>query len=169
MTSLVTDRSPEPGVWQTVFQTVWWLLTKLPLGEGQYEWLQLRHAINLHKGLSLPFCLLVMYLSDNWSYPACVYTAAHGTYGITWLLKEALYRDRSWETSCTLGSALLLFFGMGSSFWVNMVLVVSEGGRYAPGPAALCLIMMTFTLGIWLHHTADTQVGGNVRKYLSSL
>ena len=44
---------------------------------------------------------------------------------ITWLLKEALYRDRSWETSCTLGSALLLFFGMGSSFWVNMVLVVS--------------------------------------------
>ena len=81
MTSLVTDRSPEPGVWQTVFQTVWWLLTKLPLGEGQYEWLQLRHAINLHKGLSLPFCLLVMYLSDNWSYPASVYTAAHGTYG----------------------------------------------------------------------------------------
>ena len=58
MTSLVTDRSPEPGVWRAVFRNVWWLLTEIPLGQGQYDWLQLRHPINLHKGLSLPFCLL---------------------------------------------------------------------------------------------------------------
>jgi len=164
MTSLVTERSPEPGIWQVVFKNVWWILTKLPLGEGSYPWLQLRHPINLHKGLSLPFCLLCMYLSDNWSYPACIYTAAHGTYGITWLLKEYLYRDSSWETSCTLGSALLLVFGMGSGFWVNMVLVVSEGGRYAPSPPTVCLIMIIFTLGIWLHHTADAQVGPGRRR-----
>merc|ERR1712142_798601 len=46
---------------------------------------------------------------------------------------------------------------MGSSFWVNMVLLVSEGGRFAPAPSTVCLIMVIFTLGIWLHHTADTQ------------
>ena len=86
-------------------------------------------------------------------------------------------RDSSWETPCTLGSALLLFFGMASSFWVNMILLVSgerralnpnifnmrtekslDGGRYAPEPARVCLIMLVFTLGIWLHHTADAQV-----------
>ena len=44
---------------------------------------------------------------------------------ITWILKEYLYRDSSWETRCTLGSALFLFFGMAASFWVNMVLLVS--------------------------------------------
>ena len=98
---------------------------------------------------------------------------------ITWILKEYLYRDSSWETRCTLGSALFLFFGMAASFWVNMVLLVSgqvsgsniptfttksslDGGRYAPEPARVCLIMLTFTLGIWLHHTADAQVSSRV-------
>lgn len=81
MTSLVTERSPEPGIWQAIYSNVWWILTKLPLGEGSCPWLQLRHSINLHKAMSLPFCLLCMYLSDNWSYPACIYTAAHGSYG----------------------------------------------------------------------------------------
>ena len=81
MTSLVTERSPEPGIWQAIYSNVWWILTKLPLGEGSCPWLQLRHSINLHKAMSLPFCLLCMYLTDNWSYPACIYTAAHGSYG----------------------------------------------------------------------------------------
>ena len=81
MTSLVTDRSPEPGLWQAVFKNVWWILTEIPLGQGDYDWLQLRHPINLHKGLSLPFCLLCQYLTDTWTYPASIYTAAHGAYG----------------------------------------------------------------------------------------
>ena len=38
-----------PATAQTAWTWVWWLLTKLPYGEKQAEWLQLRHAINLHK------------------------------------------------------------------------------------------------------------------------
>jgi hypothetical protein len=48
---------------------------------------------------------------------------------ILWLTKEALYRDASWESPCTGGSALYLFFGMGIAFWSNIVLLVT--GQYS--------------------------------------
>ena len=53
---------------------------------------------------------------------------------VSWLLKEWLYRDSSWETPCTLGSAVLLFVGMGVQFWSNIVLLTSSGGEHDPTP-----------------------------------
>ena len=41
-----------------------------------------------------------------------------------------------------------------------------DGGRYAPEPARVCLIMLVFILGIWLHHTADTQVRSEVDRQI---
>jgi len=157
MPAPVDQRCPESKFWADIFNQVWWMLTKLPYGESYAKWLQVRHPINAHKGLSLPFCLLCMYLTNNWSYSACVYTACHGTYGITWLLKEWLYRDASWETPCTLGSAVYLFVGMGLGFWINIVFLTLGDGSYDPSPFQLCMILTIYTLGIWLHHTADTQ------------
>ena len=68
-----------------------------------------------------------------------------------------MYRDASWETPCTLGSAIFLFVGMGLSFWSNIFFLTTSGGRYDPSPVQLCCYVTMFTLGIWLHHTADTQ------------
>merc|ERR1712179_161221 len=157
MPSPVTQRSPEDGVWKTVFQGVWWVLTSLPFGESYNSWLQLRHPINLHKGLSFLWCILCMHLSGHWTYPACIYTALHGSYGILWLTKEALYRDASWESPCTGGSALFLFFGMAIAFWSNIVLLVTGGSEYEPSPAQLSVIATVFIFGNWLHHCADVQ------------
>ena len=53
---------------------------------------------------------------------------------MSWLLKEWLYRDSSWETPCTLASAVLLFVGMGVQFWSNIVLLTSSGGQHDPTP-----------------------------------
>ena len=76
---------------------------------------------------------------------------------ITWLLKEWLYRDAGWETPCTLGSAIFLFVGMGLSFWCNIVFLTVGGGQNDVSPTQMMVIVTMFTLGIWLHHTADTQ------------
>ena len=98
---------------------------------------------------------------------------------LTWLLKEWLYRDRSWETPCTLGSAIFLFTGMGLGFWSSIVFlttsqVSSAVSRchltsmkesrlslllqdYEPSPCQLTVILSVYILGIWLHHTADVQ------------
>jgi len=156
MPSPVTQRSPE-GPWQQVWENVWWLLTSLPYKEEYKSWLQLRHSINLHKGLSIIFCILCMQLSGQWTYPACIYTAVHGTYGILWLTKEALYRDASWESPCTGGSALFLFFGMAISFWCNIVILVTGGAQCQPSPCQVGVIATLFILGNWLHHSSDVQ------------
>jgi len=157
MTSTVDQRAPGDKFWAAVWTQVWWLLTKLPAGEQYSQWLQLRHPINLHKGLSLVFCVGCMHLTDCWTHAACVYSACHGVYGVSWLLKEWLYRDSSWETPCTLGSAVLLFVGMGVQFWSNIVLLTSSRGEHDPTPVQLCLLVTVYTLGIWLHHTSDVQ------------
>ena len=98
---------------------------------------------------------------------------------LTWLLKEWLYRDRSWETPCTLGSAIFLFIGMGLGFWSSIVFLTTSQVRhhlspyfvwlnqcqpshhplqdYEPTPCQLTVILTVYILGIWLHHTADVQ------------
>ena len=141
------------------------------------------------QGLSMIFCVLCMQLSGQWTYPACIYTAVHGTYGwellwwflhkylqkrILWLTKEALYRDASWESPCTGGSALFLFFGMAISFWCNIVILVTGfhikqilvkeilsfigGAQCQPSPCQVGVIATLFILGNWLHHSSDVQV-----------
>merc|ERR1712215_362416 len=98
------------------------------------------------------------HLSGQWTYPACIYTALHGSYGILWLTKEALYRDASWESPCTGGSALFLFFGMAISFWCNIVILVTGGAQCQPSPCQVGAIATLFILGNWLHHSSDVQV-----------
>merc|ERR1712002_110535 len=156
MPSPVTQRSPS-GSWEVVWKSVWWVLTSIPYGESYNTWLQLRHPINLHKGLSVLWCIPCMKLSGQWTSPACIYTAIHGSYGILWLTKEALYRDSSWESPCTGGSALFLFFGMAIGFWCNIVILVTGGDQYEPTPAQLGAIATLFIFGNWLHHSADVQ------------
>ena len=55
---------------------------------------------------------------------------------LTWLLKEWLYRDRSWETPCTLGSAIFLFIGMGLGFWSSIVFLTTSQVRHQTAQAA---------------------------------
>ena len=46
-------------------------------------------------------------------------------YRVLWLVKEELYRDASWETPCTLGSAVTLVIGMSIMFWTSPYLLIT--------------------------------------------
>jgi len=157
MSSTIKTRAPASPFWNSIYTNVWWMLTQLPWGEEYAEWLQIRHPINLHKGLSLIVGLLCMSITGTWTYAACVYTAAHGTYGISWLLKEWLYRDASWESPSTLSSAIGVFVGMAIVFWCNIFMLTTSGGQYDPTPGQLCIILCFYIIGMWLHHTSDAQ------------
>merc|ERR1711990_177883 len=100
------------------------------------------------------FC---QYFNPRVTPATCLYTAMHGCYGLLWLAKEALYRDASWETPCTLGSAVLLFFGMQGMFWSSPYLLVTGGTEFEPLPHHLGLSLTCFIIGNWLHHSADVQ------------
>lgn len=156
MPSPVTQRSPHGKVAGAVWKGVWWLLTSCP-PKGGLPWLQLRHPINLHKGLSLVVCCGLMVWHSRVTPATSLYAAIHGSYGLLWLAKEAIYRDASWEAPCTLGSALQLFFGMAVMFWSSPYLLVTGGAELEPGPAHLGASLTLFILGNWLHHSADVQ------------
>merc|ERR1711907_892927 len=57
--------------------------------------------INFQKGGTLPYCILLMHLYDNWSMPCLLYPGMHGSYGLVWLLKHLAFRDPKWDTKCT--------------------------------------------------------------------
>jgi len=155
MPSPVTQRSPE-GVAAYVWKGVWWLLTSIPIG-ADYPGLQLRHAINMHKGLTFPVVGLMSLYYSRTSPAIAAYAAVHGSYGILWLTKEEMYRDASWETPCTVGSAVFLFVGMAISFWASPYFLITGGEELEPSPAQLCFLITLFIFGNWLHHSADVQ------------
>ena len=49
--------------------------------------------INFQKGGTLPYVLFLMYYFDHYSVPAYFYAAAHGSYGIIWLIKHFVTPD----------------------------------------------------------------------------
>merc|ERR1712080_124443 len=156
MSSPATQRSPQGAVTAAVWKGMWWLMTSLP-PQGNYPCLQLRYPINLHKAMTMPLCILLIFLYDRVTPATCVYTAVHGTYGILWLAKEVLYRDAIWGASTSLGSAVYLFLSLGISYWSSPYLLITGGAEDEPCPVQLGVIVTTFILGNWLHHSADVQ------------
>ena len=62
----------------------------LPPGPAFIPWYM---VINFQKAGTLPYVIGLMYYFDHWSTPAYFYAAAHGSYGIVWLLKHFVIPD----------------------------------------------------------------------------
>ena len=91
-----------------------------------------RHTINFFKGATLPFCLLLIYLSDysktvaqsNSIFDFCpsllrsiVYTVLHGSYGLLWLMKDYTFPDPAWSYPQTIGSFIITLIVLGPGYW----------------------------------------------------
>ncbi len=116
--------------------------------------MQIRHVINLHKGLT-PFVVLGLMMGfDNFSLPAWIYLSLHGTYGLLWLLKDLIYPDKQWEQPISWSGALA-GFAILSLYWVAPLLLVSRGTEpEAPWIAAAIVLNL---LGVFLHYGSDAQ------------
>ncbi len=113
-----------------------------------------KYPINLHKGLTLPVVLAMMLVWHNSSVGAWVYLALHGTYGVLWLLKDAMFPDPKWEESIALPQALVVFVLLGT-YWIAPFLLISRGGE-PPAPLVAGAIALNI-LGIFLHYASDAQ------------
>jgi protein-S-isoprenylcysteine O-methyltransferase Ste14 len=112
-------------------------------------------VINLQKGGTLPFVLALMGWYDVWTVTAWVYLGLHGSYGLIWLLKDALFPDPGWEKKITVGGALNAWLFVLAPYWIAPWLVVTQGGedRVAVLGAAIGL----YAIGIALMVGADAQ------------
>jgi protein-S-isoprenylcysteine O-methyltransferase Ste14 len=127
--------------------------------------MKIKHPINLHKGTTTLVILGLMFAYGNFGIAAWVYLALHGTYGLMWLIKDALYPDRQWENEISLGVAVITFLLLGT-YWIAPFLLISGGTE--PSMAVIALAITTNIFGVLLHFGSDAQKHFTL-KYRSGL
>ncbi|MEB3166697.1 MAG: DUF1295 domain-containing protein [Cyanobacteriota bacterium] len=116
--------------------------------------MQLRHVINLHKGLTPVVVLGLMAAFGNFGSGPWLYLALHGTYGLLWLLKDRIFPDRQWEQTVSWPVAISGFLALGL-YWLAPVLLI-RSGAVPPPPLAAAATALCIT-GVFLHYGADAQ------------
>lgn len=112
-------------------------------------------VINLQKGGTLPFVYYLMHHYDNFSPAAWTYLALHGSYGLCWLLKEAVFPDPGWQKPVTIGGAVASVGLVLGPYWVAPYLLVSQ---HTPASGQLiggCIGL--YALGLVTMMGSDTQ------------
>jgi protein-S-isoprenylcysteine O-methyltransferase Ste14 len=114
-----------------------------------------KHFIDLHKGLTVVVCLVLMAIYHQWdNSTAWVYTALHGTYGILWVLKSRIFPDRSWEREASLGLGLIYWAGL-TLYWITPWLINSRDITVPGWYLGICISMNIF--GVFFHFVTDMQ------------
>jgi len=116
--------------------------------------MQLRHVINLHKGLTALVVGGLMLAYGNGSVGAWVYLALHGTYGMLWLLKERIFPDRQWQQAIGWPQAIVMFVLLGL-YWLAPYLLIASAA-VPPLPLLAGAIAINL-LGVFLHFASDAQ------------
>ena len=117
--------------------------------------LKFAHVINLQKGGTALFVLGLMAWYDCWTPTAWVYLALHGSYGLIWLIKDALFPDPGWEKKITVGGALNAWLFVLGPYWIAPWLIVTRGGEERI--AVLGASIMFYAIGVTLMVGADAQ------------
>lgn len=116
--------------------------------------MKIKHAIDLHKALTFPFILGLMFFYDNFTIGPWVYLALHGTYGILWLLKSKIYPDKQWEEEIPITTGIGTFLIVGL-YWVAPFILVSSGSE--PPAFLIAIAISTNIFGVFLHYVSDAQ------------
>jgi protein-S-isoprenylcysteine O-methyltransferase Ste14 len=112
-------------------------------------------VINFQKGGTLPFVLLLMWRFDCWTPTAWTYAALHGSYGLCWLLKDALFPDPNFEKRVTFGGAFSMLAFVLGPYWIAPVLIVTQ--RLEAPMWLLALSTLIYAIGVVLMMGADGQ------------
>ncbi len=116
-------------------------------------------GVDLHKAATGPFVLALMVMYGNFTIPAWVYLALHGSYGIVWVVKDVVVPDRRWRRAVTVPSAMAALAFL-SLYWVAPVILIAgppaRGWTPAP-PWGLALAVAVHTVGVLMMVGADAQ------------
>jgi protein-S-isoprenylcysteine O-methyltransferase Ste14 len=117
--------------------------------------LKMNWVINFQKGATLPFVLGLMALTDTWTVTAWTYLALHGSYGLIWLLKDAVMPDARWQTRITFGGAFMTFALVLGLYWLAPVLLVASDTQQPQWLLACATI--AYAVGVVLMMASDAQ------------
>lgn len=117
--------------------------------------LTLASVINLQKGGTLVFVLALMWFHHVWTPTAWIYLGLHGSYGLIWLLKEAIFPDPSWQKKITFAGAVNAWLFVLGLYWIAPWLIVTQ--RIEQTPTVLGAAIVLYALGVALMVGADAQ------------
>ena len=114
-----------------------------------------KHFIDTHKGTTAPAVLFLIWYFSQWeNTTAWIYLAIHGTYGIMWVLKSAIFPDKTWEAKCSIWYGLYIWGGL-TMYWISPWIIMSTPVENSP--IILGIIVAMFALGVFFHYAADMQ------------
>ncbi|GCE65877.1 hypothetical protein OMCYN_01823 [cyanobiont of Ornithocercus magnificus] len=116
--------------------------------------MRVKHIINLHKGSTFPFILVLMFIYDNFTAGPWVYLSLHGTYGILWLAKDQIFPDKQWDKEIPLLLALVGFLVL-SLYWIAPFILIS--GQSTPSWPLMSSAVTLNIIGTFLHFSSDAQ------------
>jgi len=132
---------------------IWWFGRDCPF-LGTNRVLEMRHSINSAKGLTIVAVLVMMLYYGNFSTPAYMYLAMHGSYGIIWTIKDYVFPDRNWRQMQTpAGVVVSVLVLMG--YWMAPYLLISS--RVFPSNFRVFLCVITYIFGVTLMIASDCQ------------
>lgn len=111
--------------------------------------------INAHKILVTPAVLAMMWAYGNWSTEAFVYLALHGTYTILWLIKHAVFPDKSFEERLPPAIGFFFVFLPLCGYLVAPYLLISRHVKQQPWWIGMVLFL--YIMGVFLHYVSDAQ------------
>jgi protein-S-isoprenylcysteine O-methyltransferase Ste14 len=126
--------------------------------------LKLATIINLQKAGTFPVVALMMwYYADKTpaatSTAAWLYLAMHGSYGLTWLLKDLNFPDPNWQHRATIGSCIAVALFLAAYWLAGWVIISGVSPQNYPLPQgawfALCVSMCI--LGCVIVIASDVQ------------
>ena len=114
-----------------------------------------KHFIDSHKGATAPAVFFLIWYFGQWdNATAWIYLAIHGTYGIMWVLKSAIFPDKTWEAKCSIWYGLYIWGGL-SMYWISPWIIMSTPVENSP--IFLGFIVALFAMGVFFHYAADMQ------------
>ena len=120
-----------------------------------------KHFIDSHKGATAPAVFLLIWYFGQWeNTTAWIYLAIHGSYGIMWVLKSAIFPDKTWEEKCSIWYGLYIWGGL-SMYWISPWIIMSFPVENSP--IYLGFIVTLFALGVFFHYAADMQKHAHLR------
>ena len=116
--------------------------------------MKLKYPVNLHKGMTAPVVVGLMFYFQNFSTSAWVYLALHGSYGFLWLLKDNIFPDQQWEKKVSVPYAIFVFLVL-SLYWIAPFILISSGTVTPPYLIGVSVILNM--IGVMLHFGSDAQ------------
>jgi protein-S-isoprenylcysteine O-methyltransferase Ste14 len=114
-----------------------------------------KHIIDFFKGLTLPFCLsLIWYFSFYNNTTIWIYTAIHGSYGLFWCMKSYYFPDKQWEKEVTVIRLVKLIGGL-SGYWLSPYLIIHYNREHSNHYLAVCTLL--YASGVFYHFAGDMQ------------